>query len=432
MTSNCTLVSTTSIAAICVPIQVIIIPLECNRNIPNINFNSRNVTLAVNLWLFVHFIYLSINYFYYSYIALLYRLFCTVWTFLYCYPGKTQSIYHWFKRRLPSWIRPILRAVRDNTLVIKVWRNLRAVIEQRRREGNMVDIQINLSNTLRSLRNVISDNVTSLWGVLCRNTKFWLWYLINCVLVGCLLIHIGCEALVALPIHHMMIMFIYLMFHHYFTSTNRSTTVITDKEPTIPVTNSYECTDTFKYESKFEVGHSMGTTVNLMSEIKQRVEDTIDNADNVNSLWAVLCRIAKFWLPCLISCILVGCPLIHIGCETLAIHHMMIMFMCLMFHHYFTSTNQSTAVITHNESTIPVTNSYKCTDKSKFEVGHSMGTTVNSISAINQRAIDNGRCLGNVDDHSCFISCSDGNSLNGVEKFEIQLPIQCNESHDEQ
>ena len=275
MTSNCTLVSTT-ITAICIPVQVIIIPLKCNRNIPNINFNSRNVTLAVNWWLFVHFIYLSINYFYYSYIALLYRLFCTIWMFLYCYPVETWSTYHWFKRWLPSWIRPILRPVRDNMLVIKVWRNLRAVIEQRRREGNMVDIQTNLSNTLRSLRNVISDNVNSLWGVLCRNTKFWLWYLINCVLVGCLLIHIGCEALVALPIHHMMIMFMYLMFHHYFTSTSRSTAAVTHNEGstnqstaavthnecTTPITDSNECTDKFKYEFKFEPGCSMGTYKN--------------------------------------------------------------------------------------------------------------------------------------------------------------------------
>ena len=133
VTCNCTLVSTTSITAISVPVQVIIIPLECNRNIPNINFKNRNITLAVNFWLFVHFVYLSINYSYYNNIALFYRLFCTVWMFLYCYPKWTQTTYHRFKQQLPNWIRPFLRSLRDNKFVIKVWRNLRAMIAQRRR-----------------------------------------------------------------------------------------------------------------------------------------------------------------------------------------------------------------------------------------------------------------------------------------------------------
>ena len=284
---------------------MIIIPLECNRNIPNINFKSRNITLAVNLWLFVHFIYLSINYFYYSYIALLYRLFCTVWMFLYCYPAKTQNTYHRFKRRLPNWIRPLLRSIRDNKLVIKVWRNLRAVIEQRRREGKMVDNQTNLLNILKSLRNAISDNVDSLWTLLCRNV---LPCLISCISVSCLLIHIGCEF--TLPIHHMMIMFTYLMLHHYFNSTKQSSAAITNNEPTTPVTDSDECTDKFTY---------------------------------------------------------------------------------LMLHHYFNSTKQSTiaiinnkptnstkrssAAITNNEPTTPVTDSDECTDKFKYEIGYSKGTT---------------------------------------------------------
>lgn len=139
-------------------------------------------------------------------------------------------------------------------LVNKVWRNLRVVIEQRRREGNMVDNQINLLHMLRSLRNVISDNVNSLWTGLCRSAKFWLSCLISCILVSCLLTHIGCEfTSVVLPIH---LIFMHLMFHH-FNSANQATGAnITNNEPTTPVTNSSECTDKFKYDTG-----SMGTTV---------------------------------------------------------------------------------------------------------------------------------------------------------------------------
>ena len=161
--------------------QVIIVPLECNKNIPNINFKS-HVTLAVNLWLFLHFVYLNISYSHYSAIALFYRLCCTIWMFLYCYPGQTQSIYHWFKRQLPNWIRSILRPVRDR-LVIKAWRNLRVVIKWRRSEGNMVDNQTSLLNMLNTLWCII----TSLWTMLCRNASFWIPYVTSCILVSCLL-----------------------------------------------------------------------------------------------------------------------------------------------------------------------------------------------------------------------------------------------------
>ena len=222
---------------------MIIVPLECNRNIPNINFRSRNITLAVNLWLFVHFVYLSINYSYYNTVSLLYRLFCTVWMFLYCHPQWIQTTYHWFKQQLPDQIRPFLRSVRDNQLVIKVWRNLRAVIEQRRREGNMVDDYTSFLNRLRSLWNVISDmlitllNMNSLWRVLYRNTKFWLPYVIICVLVSCLRKYIGCEftlvllTAMVLPIH---------MLISYLYQYNHETTIATSSE---------KCTDEVEYNT---------------------------------------------------------------------------------------------------------------------------------------------------------------------------------------
>ena len=119
---------------------MIVIPLECNRNIPYINFKSNlNVTMVVNAWLFIHFVYLNINYCHYKSITVFYRLFCNVWMLLYCYPVQTHRHYHWFKQRLPNWIRPFLRFVRDNKLVIKVWRNFRAVIERRTREENVTN-----------------------------------------------------------------------------------------------------------------------------------------------------------------------------------------------------------------------------------------------------------------------------------------------------
>ena len=156
------------------PVQVILIPLECNRDIPNINFKSRNIMWAVNLWLFVHFLYLCINYCYYNSIALLYRLFCTAWMLLYCYPDWTQHTYHQFKQCLPNWIRPILRFVRDR-LVSKVWRNLRTVIKRRIREEDTVDNGRDLGSVL--------------WTALCSKGKLLLLmsYVLTCTSVSCLL-----------------------------------------------------------------------------------------------------------------------------------------------------------------------------------------------------------------------------------------------------
>lgn len=165
------------ITAICVPVQVIIIPLECNKNAPNINFRSRNITLSVNVWLFVHFICLSISYSYYDAVALFYRFCCTVWMFLYCYPGQTYDTYHWFKRQLPNWTRPFLRVVRDR-LVPKVWRNLRTVIERRRRREQNIDDE-------RSQWNIINN--FNLWMMLYGKATLLLSYVIVCVSVSCLL-----------------------------------------------------------------------------------------------------------------------------------------------------------------------------------------------------------------------------------------------------
>ena len=137
------------ITVICIPVQVIIIPLDCNRNIPNINFRSR-ITLAVNLWLLVHFLYLNINYSHYNAIALCYRLCCTMWMIVYCYPKQIHSIYHQYKRKLPDWIRPFLRIIRDN-FIPKVWRNFRTIIERRRREETTID------STSSQLQSMVPD-----------------------------------------------------------------------------------------------------------------------------------------------------------------------------------------------------------------------------------------------------------------------------------
>ena len=100
------------ITAICIPVQAIIIPLlECNRNIHNINLRS-HITLTINLWLLVHFVYLCINYSYYNAYALCYRFFCTGWMVVYCYPDQTYNTYNWFKRWLSDWIRPFCDWIR--------------------------------------------------------------------------------------------------------------------------------------------------------------------------------------------------------------------------------------------------------------------------------------------------------------------------------
>ena len=171
-----------SVTAICVPCQVVIIPLEANRNIPNINFRS-HVTLAVNFWLFVHFVYLSVkySYSYYDAITLFYRLCCTLWMVLYCYPDGTYKIYRCFKQRLPKWVRAFLRPIR----MTRVWTNVRSVIERRRREGITIDVHTNLSNILRSLWNIINCLLVKLY----TNIGIWLPCVMSCILVACLLKH---------------------------------------------------------------------------------------------------------------------------------------------------------------------------------------------------------------------------------------------------
>ena len=183
---NCRLshVLSFTVTAICVPVQVIVVPLECNRNIPNINFRS-HVTLVVNLWLLVHFLYLCISYSYYNAIALCYRLCCAGWMVVYCYPDQTHNTYHWFKRRLPNWIRPFLRVIRDK-LIPKVWRNLRTIIKRRRRRETMVD-------STRSL----------LWTALRNKPNFLLLslHVINCITFSCLLkYYTGWDLTVMIPI----------------------------------------------------------------------------------------------------------------------------------------------------------------------------------------------------------------------------------------
>lgn len=163
--------------------QVAIIPLECNKNIPNINFtNTNHVTLVVNLWLFIHFVYLTINYSHYNAVALFYRLCSKVWMILYCYPDQTHNSYHYLKRRLPEWIKLCLRPVRDK-LISKVWRNLRAMINWRRREGTMVDNQTNLLSAISILWNVLYY----LWVILYTKVKFSLPTAVSYMLAICVL-----------------------------------------------------------------------------------------------------------------------------------------------------------------------------------------------------------------------------------------------------
>ena len=239
------LVLCSSITAICVPIQVVIIPLECNRDIPNINFKSRKIMFAVNLWLFVHFLYLSINYFHYNIIASIYRLFCTAWLTLYCYPRWTRDTYHRFKECLPNCIRPLLRVLRDR-FAIKIWRNLRTTIEQRRREGNMVDDEIKL-NMMISLLKLSVD-------ILQRFQHFiylLFVHVISCISLSCILRYIGYDfttILVTLIIHNMVNF--YLMFHQYFDSVGHLRAPI-DDGMNIPVADPAECTDKFMYERGF-------------------------------------------------------------------------------------------------------------------------------------------------------------------------------------
>lgn len=156
--------------AICIPVQVIVIPLECNRNIPNINFRS-HVALAVILGLFVQFVHCNVNYSHYKGITLFYNLWCAVWMILYCYPAQIRSQYHLFKQQLPNWTRPLLRLIRDR-LVFKVWRNLRVVIKRRRRDEN------------------IANKRKNLWTSLCNQAKVLLLlvHVISCILVCCLFI----------------------------------------------------------------------------------------------------------------------------------------------------------------------------------------------------------------------------------------------------
>ena len=150
--------------------------MECNKNVPNINLRSRNITFALNLWLFLHFVCLSINYSYYDAVALFYRFWCTIWMFLYCYPFLTYNTYHWFKQQLPNRTRPFLRVIRDR-LVPKIWRNLRTVIERRRREEEVIiDDERSHWNISNNLQMIPYERKT-----------FLLFYVIVCVPVSCLL-----------------------------------------------------------------------------------------------------------------------------------------------------------------------------------------------------------------------------------------------------
>ena len=213
---NCTLlhVCSFSVSAICIPCQVIIIPLECNRNIPNINFKSP-VTLAVNSWLFVHFGYLFIKYSYCSYdaITLFYRLCCTLWMVLYCYPDGTYTVYLCFKQWLPKWVRSFLRPIR----MTRVWTNVRIVMERRRRDGITIDVHTNLLNILRTLWNVINHLLTKLYA----NITLWLPFVISCISVACLLKYFtGWEftslLLMVTLISSHFVFILYLMFFHCF------------------------------------------------------------------------------------------------------------------------------------------------------------------------------------------------------------------------
>lgn len=72
------------ILTIYMPILITVVPLDhkSNTSESDINFES-DLTLIVNSWLFFHFVYLDISYSHYSIIALLYRLFCTIWLLSY-------------------------------------------------------------------------------------------------------------------------------------------------------------------------------------------------------------------------------------------------------------------------------------------------------------------------------------------------------------
>ena len=165
-------------------------PLECNRNIPNNNFRS-HVTLAVILRLFVHFVYCNMNYSHYKGVALFYDLWCAVWMILYCYPVQTHNKYHWFKQQLPNWTRPSLRLIRDR-FVFKVWRNLRVVIERRRRDE------------------IWPTTGKNLWMSLSNRAKLLLLlvHVISCFLVCCLLIRYYCAG------WEIPTIFLYLMVYH--------------------------------------------------------------------------------------------------------------------------------------------------------------------------------------------------------------------------
>ena len=160
------------IIVICIPVQVIIIPLDCNRNIPNINFRSR-ITLAVNLWLLIHFLYLNINYSHYNAIALCYRFCCTMWMIVYCYPDRIHSIYHRYKQKLPE---SFLHIIRDK-LIPKVWRNFRTIIERRRREETTIDnVSSQWTVLWMALRNKPNVLLLSLHVIICTSLSCLLKY----------------------------------------------------------------------------------------------------------------------------------------------------------------------------------------------------------------------------------------------------------------
>ena len=175
--------------AICIPVQVIIIPLDCNRNTPNINFRS-HITLAVNLWLLVHFLYVSIYYSYYNVIALFYRICCTMWMSLYCHSDQIHNSYHHLKRQLSKF--PCLHPLRDKH-ISKVRQYLRPMFNLRRKEGITINNQTNLLNAISILWNIIyylcmilvhtRDGLLILYA----EVKFWLPSTVSCMLGTCLL-----------------------------------------------------------------------------------------------------------------------------------------------------------------------------------------------------------------------------------------------------
>ena len=188
---------------------MMIIPLKCNKDVPNINFKSRHITLTVNCSLFVHFVYLCINYSYYNVVALFYRFCCAIWMFLYCHPEQTYNTYHFFKQLLPKCIRSFLRFVRDSELISRVWRNLRVILARRRREEYIVDYE----------RSQILINY--LWTKLYEKRKFLLLYVISSVSVGSLLMYYtGWDSTVVLPSVMLVLannaLILYLILRHYY------------------------------------------------------------------------------------------------------------------------------------------------------------------------------------------------------------------------